>query len=73
MLRLVGDESQVRFDCCERPEFDHWRWVDYWYPLTEVVPFKRRVYELALKELAPLIFEDERLCRAPRGVRQGRP
>jgi putative (di)nucleoside polyphosphate hydrolase len=73
VLRLIGDESHVRFDCCDRPEFDHWRWVDYWHPLSEVVPFKRRVYELALKELAPLIFEDERLCRTPREVGQGRP
>lgn len=73
VLRLVGDEANVRFDCCERPEFDHWRWVDYWHPLTEVVAFKRRVYELALEELAPLIFEDEWRCRAPREMRRGRP
>lgn len=72
VLRLVGDESHVRFDCCDRPEFDHWRWVDYWHPLSEVVPFKRRVYELALKELAPLIFEDKHLCRSPREMSRGR-
>lgn len=68
VLRLVGEESAVRFDCCDRPEFDHWRWVDYWYPLQEVVQFKRKVYERALTELAPLIFEDKNLCHAPRKV-----
>jgi putative (di)nucleoside polyphosphate hydrolase len=58
MLRLTGEEHLVRLDLSERPEFDNWRWVDYWYPLKEVVPFKRTVYRKALKELAPLIFAD---------------
>jgi putative (di)nucleoside polyphosphate hydrolase len=63
MLRLVGDECHVRLDCCDRPEFDHWRWVDYWYPLREVVAFKRDVYRRALKELAPLVFLGEAPAR----------
>jgi putative (di)nucleoside polyphosphate hydrolase len=58
MLRLVGEERFVRLDLSERPEFDNWRWVDYWHPLKEVVSFKRTVYKKALKELAPLIFPD---------------
>jgi putative (di)nucleoside polyphosphate hydrolase len=33
------------------PEFDAWRWHDYWVPLDVVVEFKRGVYELALTEL----------------------
>jgi putative (di)nucleoside polyphosphate hydrolase len=56
MLRLLGDEQAVRLDSSERPEFDSWRWVDYWYPLAEVVSFKRKVYRRALEELAPLLF-----------------
>ncbi|MFX4682066.1 hypothetical protein ABTB34_21690, partial [Acinetobacter baumannii] len=32
---------------------DHWRWVSYWYPLDQVVSFKREVYRKALKELLP--------------------
>jgi putative (di)nucleoside polyphosphate hydrolase len=55
LLELVGSEQSVRLDLCDRPEFDCWRWVSYWYPLQEVVAFKRRVYELALHELAPLL------------------
>lgn len=58
LLRMLGEESDVRLDQSDRPEFDHWRWVDYWYPLKAVVPFKRQVYMRALKELAPLIFSD---------------
>lgn len=60
MLRLTGDETLVRFDLTEHPEFDHWRWVDYWYPVNEVVFFKRQVYRRALRELAPLLFPDRR-------------
>ena len=37
----------------DKPEFDHWRWVDFWYPVEHVVTFKRRVYEQALRHLAP--------------------
>ena len=54
-LRLLAPESSVRFDLGDPPEFDQWRWVDYWAPLKEVVPFKRNVYEAALHELEPLL------------------
>ena len=37
----------------DKPEFDHWRWVDFWYPLEHVVMFKRGVYTSALRHLAP--------------------
>jgi putative (di)nucleoside polyphosphate hydrolase len=54
-LRLIAPDSAVRFDLGSPPEFDRWRWVDYWHPLKEVVPFKRAVYEAALHELEPLV------------------
>ena len=56
LLRMLGGEEAVCLDSSERPEFDHWQWVDYWYPLRAVVPFKRHVYWRALCELAPLLF-----------------
>ncbi len=65
MLRMTGMESAVRFDLTEEPEFDHWRWVDYWYPLRAVVPFKRSVYYQALSELAPLLFEPDDIPALP--------
>jgi len=55
MLRLVTEERFVRLDLSDKPEFDNWRWVDYWHPLREVVAFKRTVYKKALNELAPLL------------------
>ncbi len=65
MLRLVGDENHVRLDASEKPEFEEWRWVNYWDPLAEIVFFKRRVYQLALTELAPLIVADAQLLSPP--------
>lgn len=36
----------------DHPEFDAWRWHDYWIPLEVVIEFKRDVYQMALTELA---------------------
>ncbi|MDX1504609.1 MAG: RNA pyrophosphohydrolase [Spongiibacter sp.] len=52
LLRMVGDENNIRFNCGAKAEFDHWQWVSYWYPLGQVVAFKREVYRRAMKELA---------------------
>jgi putative (di)nucleoside polyphosphate hydrolase len=54
LLQLNGDEAGIRFDTTTEPEFDRWRWVDYWQPVKEVIYFKRPVYVRALHELAPL-------------------
>ncbi|NBV75166.1 MAG: RNA pyrophosphohydrolase [Methylococcaceae bacterium] len=58
ILRLLSDESQVRFDCGHKQEFDNWRWVDYWFPLNDVVYFKRRVYRKAMDELGEFLIDD---------------
>jgi putative (di)nucleoside polyphosphate hydrolase len=58
LLELLADESEVRLDACKKPEFDHWRWVDFWHPVQEIVDFKRSVYETALQELGGLILPD---------------
>ena len=56
MLRLVSDDTRVRFDRCRKPEFDRIRWVQFWRPVNEVIYFKRRVYARALHELGPAVF-----------------
>ncbi len=53
LLKMLAQDSEVTVDNCHKPEFDGWRWVSYWYPLGQVVAFKRDVYRRALKELAP--------------------
>lgn len=59
LLRLVGPESRIRLDRYPRPEFDTWVWLDYWQTASQVVFFKRRVYERALSQLAPLLSADD--------------
>lgn len=66
LLRLVADERHVRLDTSHRPEFDHWRWIDFWSPAEQVVDFKRDVYRRALGELEPLLSP-------PFGTRASRP
>jgi len=58
LLKLTADESKLRFDCTDQPEFDRWRWADYWTPVREVVYFKRRVYVRALSDLGQYVFPD---------------
>ena len=52
LLRMVGRDSDVSLRASEHPEFDAWRWSDYWVPLEDVIEFKREVYKSALNELA---------------------
>jgi len=52
LLRMLGEESAVRLDHSDRPEFDAFTWVDFWYPVENVVDFKRDVYQRALAHLA---------------------
>ncbi|HEV2111994.1 MAG TPA: RNA pyrophosphohydrolase [Gammaproteobacteria bacterium] len=56
LLRFKGDDAAVQLDASETPEFDAWRWVDYWRPLSEVIFFKRSVYREALTEFASTLF-----------------
>ncbi|MGE0583170.1 MAG: RNA pyrophosphohydrolase [Steroidobacteraceae bacterium] len=56
LLRLARADARFRFDQTEEPEFDEWRWADYWEPVREVIPFKRPVYRRALHELGAIAF-----------------
>ncbi|MGB0514838.1 MAG: hypothetical protein ACPGJE_08370, partial [Wenzhouxiangellaceae bacterium] len=53
--QFLADDSAFRLDATDHPEFDVFRWVDFWYPARNVIPFKRRVYQRALKHLEPLV------------------
>jgi len=55
LLLLRASEQKIFLNVSETPEFDSWRWVDYWYPASHVIYFKRYVYRRMLKELYPHI------------------
>lgn len=54
LLQLKCNEEDVNVLHTGHPEFDDWRWVSYWYPVRNVVSFKRDVYRRVMKELAYL-------------------
>jgi putative (di)nucleoside polyphosphate hydrolase len=49
---MIGQDSDVELRATEHPEFDAWRWNEYWVPLDAVIEFKRAVYRSALIELS---------------------
>ena len=55
LLKLLSDDDAIDLNKSDKPEFDDWRWVSYWYPLQQVIHFKRQVYRRALQELAPFL------------------
>jgi putative (di)nucleoside polyphosphate hydrolase len=60
LLRLTGRDSDMNLRASEKPEFDAWRWHDYWVPLDAVIDFKREVYRQALIELHRYLAADRR-------------
>ena len=65
LLRLVGRDCDVHLRASEKPEFDAWRWNDYWVPLDSVIDFKREVYQQALNELARFLVRGPRRKSPP--------
>jgi putative (di)nucleoside polyphosphate hydrolase len=60
LLRMVGRDCDVKLRASGHPEFDAWRWHDYWVPLDTVIDFKRDVYRQALLELHRYLQADRR-------------
>ena len=56
LLKLTVDETYLDLSYTSEPEFDSWKWVDFWRPVEEVISFKRQVYQQALKQLQPFIL-----------------
>ena len=58
LLQLVGDEKNINMNTTKSPEFDGWRWVSFWYPVRQVVSFKRDVYRRVMKEFAAILLNE---------------
>src|SRR4029078_2653707 len=52
LLQPIGRDSDMNLRATDHPEFDAWRWNEYWIPLDLVIEFKRDVYQMALTELS---------------------
>ncbi|MFM8453627.1 MAG: RNA pyrophosphohydrolase [Gammaproteobacteria bacterium] len=52
LLKLKAPDTAINLLSQDyKPEFDDWAWVSYWYPLHQVVSFKRELYRRALTQL----------------------
>lgn len=59
LLRLLAGDHYLKLDHAEKPEFDAFRWVDFWYPAKHVVYFKRRVYRKALSHFEQFLEQPD--------------
>lgn len=51
LLKFIGSDDLINLNLHESPEFDDWKWENFWHPLQDVVDFKKEVYSAALNEL----------------------
>lgn len=68
LLRFVGRDHDIQLRASEHPEFDAWRWHNYWVPLDSVIDFKRDVYRKALHQLVHFLERPPRVSPRPVGA-----
>ena len=51
LLKFIGSDDLINLNLLDSPEFDDWKWENFWHPLQDVVDFKKEVYSAALNEL----------------------
>lgn len=72
LLRLECDESKVNMNSTNHPEFDGWSWVSYWYPVRQVVAFKREVYRKAMTEFKSIALPEPGMKKAKKPRKSNR-
>lgn len=71
LLELLADENAINLNSSQSPEFDDWCWVSYWYPIRQVIAFKREVYRKAMNEFAAVVFNLENKHNEPTKPKPG--
>ena len=73
LLQFIGDEASINLKTTKSPEFDGWRWVSFWYPVRQVVSFKRDVYRKAMKEFASILLNEPFMKPKEEKLREEKP
>ena len=47
LQQFVDEDAAIAVDHSAKPEFDQWCWVSYYYPISQIIDFKREVYRQA--------------------------
>lgn len=55
LLRLLSQDTKINIKQGKEYVFDTWKWVSLWYPVREVVFFKRNVYRKVMREFVDII------------------
>lgn len=66
LLELCVDTTALNLNTSSTPEFDDWKWVSFWYPIRQVIAFKREVYRRAMKEFSSVVFARQLVREEPR-------
>ncbi|VFP80345.1 RNA pyrophosphohydrolase [Candidatus Erwinia haradaeae] len=56
LVRLLCSDEFINIKNNKTSKFDYWKWVSYWYPIRQIVPFKRYVYRQIMKEFSKKLF-----------------
>ncbi|CAD83335.1 NTP pyrophospohydrolase [Candidatus Blochmanniella floridana] len=56
LLKLLSKDTKINMKTSKVCTFDTWQWVSLWYPIRQVVFFKRHVYRKVMKEFVKLII-----------------
>lgn len=54
LLRLLADDTPIRFDTITPPEMDDSMWVNYWFALTQALSLQISSVPLCIARISPL-------------------
>lgn len=57
LIEFTGEDSDINIQT-EHPEFSEWQWVDFAELLSDIIPFKAKLYKQVIKEFKNLITEE---------------
>jgi putative (di)nucleoside polyphosphate hydrolase len=56
LIEFTGEDSDINIKT-DHPEFSEWQWVDFPELLSDIIPFKVKLYKQVIKEFKNLITE----------------
>ena len=50
LFQFAGEETDINLNVHKKPEFNNWKWVEPNQVCSEIISFKKEIYEKVLKE-----------------------
>lgn len=61
LLQLMCNDQEINIQASSKPEFDRWCWVSFWYPIRQIVSFKRDVYRRVMKHFSGIVLTSQEI------------